>query len=210
MSGPDQPSGVQRERRTFLSRLSGLTMVAGLLAGYGTFVHLAGRFLYPARKPGTRWLFVAEVARFAPGTSLVYRTPSGATVTIARRTLDEGSGFLALSSICPHLGCQVHWEAANRRFFCPCHNGVFDPSGKATSGPPADAGQSLLPYALEVRDGLLYIAVSDETASLVDGEDRCHEVDGADNRGAPPGPGHDPCLYARAKRPFRPGPREEA
>ena len=65
--------------------------------------------------------------------------------------------FLALSSICPHLGCRVHWEASNNRFFCPCHNGVFDPNGKATGGPPAADGQDLPHYALQVVDGALYI-----------------------------------------------------
>ena len=57
----------------------------------------------------------------------------------------------------------MHWEAHNNRFFCPCHNGAFDPAGKATAGPPADAGQSLLRYPVKVEAGLLYILVPTRT-----------------------------------------------
>jgi len=142
------------------SLLASAAMAGGLLSGYGVFAAFAGRFLYPARPEATAWLFVADLASFKVGDSIVYRSPAGSPVAIAR-TGNAGTkdDFLALSSTCPHLGCQVHWEAPNRRFFCPCHNGAFDPSGKAIAGPPAEAGQSLLRYPLDVVNGLLYILV---------------------------------------------------
>jgi phenylpropionate dioxygenase-like ring-hydroxylating dioxygenase large terminal subunit len=88
----------------------------------------------------------------------------------------------------------VHWEAQNNRFFCPCHNGVFTPEGKATSGPPADAGQSLFRFPLKVENDLLFIEVStDKLAALQGGELQAP--------GGPPGPGHDPCLYASNRQP---------
>ena len=155
---PEKP-----ERRIFLA--TGV-MAGGLIAGYGAFGAIAGRFLYPARGTPTEWLFVMDLRSMARGQSIVYRTPSGATVAVAR-TGEAGTDqdFLALSSTCPHLGCQVHWEAPNNRFFCPCHNGTFDPTGKATGGPPAEAGQSLLRYPLRVEQGLLYIQVPVEKLS---------------------------------------------
>jgi Rieske Fe-S protein len=153
----------QSDRRAFLAAGA---MAGGLAAGYGTFALFAGRFLYPARPAPTEWLFVSDLASFRPGDSRVYRTPAGSPVAIARRgsagTVDD---FLALSSTCPHLGCQVHWEPQHNRFFCPCHNGAFDPSGKATAGPPADAGQSLLRYPLKVENGLLFILVAPDATS---------------------------------------------
>ncbi len=138
-------------------------MGAGLAAAYGTLGAFAVRFLYPARGPRREWRFVSELARLQPGQSLSYRTPTGERVAIARHgTSGDASDFAALSSTCPHLGCQVHWEPQNTRFFCPCHNGVFDPQGRALSGPPADEGQSLPRYALKVEGGLLYIQVATE------------------------------------------------
>lgn len=135
-------------------------MGTGLVAGYGSFGAIAARFLYPAGPPNARWQFVISVARFPATGSLAYTTPGGATVTVARHGEgDAQEDFIALSSTCPHLGCQVHWEPQNNRFFCPCHNGTFDASGRGTGGPPGDAGLSLPEYPLRVERGLLFIEV---------------------------------------------------
>src|SRR5262245_18941033 len=112
---PAEPQGGPLpERRTFLTNVSSLAMAGGLVAGYGAFGTMAVRYLYPARGPKLVWLYVADAIRLAQGDSLVYRAPSGATVAIARQgsqgTVED---FIALSSVCPHLGCQVHWEAQN-------------------------------------------------------------------------------------------------
>lgn len=138
-------------RRGFL-----LAASAALVAAYGTFASFLGRFLQP-RRSALSWLYVVPSAQLIGDEALRFETPSGAVVNIARQS---GSRVVALSSTCPHLGCMVNWEPQNNRFFCPCHNGVFDPSGRATAGPPADAGQSLLEYPIEEREGLLYIGLS--------------------------------------------------
>jgi cytochrome b6-f complex iron-sulfur subunit len=156
--GDPRPDGI--ERRTFLTGASTAAMAGGLVAGYGAFGAMAVRYLYPAGETKKSWLFVATVDRLRNGDSLVFRAPSGATVAVARQgesgALDD---FIALSSTCPHLGCQVHWEAANNRFFCPCHNGTFDRSGKGTGGPPGEAGQSLARYPLRLEGNRLFIEV---------------------------------------------------
>ncbi len=152
---PDAP-----HRRTFLAAASTAAMAGGLLAGYGTLGTMAGQFLYPARKRPTAWVYVADVDRLKPGETLRYQVPTGQSVTIARRG-DAGTAadFSALSSTCPHLGCQVHWEEQNKRFFCPCHNGTFDPDGRAVAGPPAEAKQSLPQYPIKVENALVFIEV---------------------------------------------------
>jgi Rieske Fe-S protein len=154
-------------RRGFLIRSTWVAMMAGLAAGYGGFAAIVARYLYPARPRETAWLFVTDVAGMKVGDALVFRTPGGATAAIARQGgAGDVSDFIALSSTCPHLGCQVHWEPSNDRFFCPCHNGTFDRAGKATGGPPFDAGQSLLRYPLRVDGGLLFIEVPVERLAL--------------------------------------------
>jgi Rieske Fe-S protein len=148
------------DRRGFLTTTSSLAMTGGLLAGYGTLALMAARFLYPSRPQERVKVYVTDVDRLKPGDALRYQTPTGQTVTITRRG-DTGTveDFLALSSTCPHLGCQVHWEPQNHRFFCPCHNGTFDPTGRATAGPPAEAKQSLPRYPIFVEQGMLFIEV---------------------------------------------------
>lgn len=51
-----------------------------------------------------------------------------------RRTGDNQ--VLALSSICPHLGCAVDFRNAKNDFFCPCHTSSFDLSGARTNQIP--------------------------------------------------------------------------
>lgn len=155
-SAPSKPP----TRRRLLILGGKLAMGCSLAASYGTCAAIAGRYLYPAGPRPTTWLFVIAVDRLTPGAALDYTTPLGEAVVITR----PGAGatadaFLALSSTCPHLGCRVRWEPQHDRFLCPCHNGVFDPSGLAIAGPPAAAGQSLGRFPLEVRGGLLFIQV---------------------------------------------------
>ena len=149
------------DRRSALSIGSSLFMAGGLFAGYGSFFAMAGRYLFPTGS-GSDWLFVADAAGISPGGTVPFQSPAGVPVMITRRSdateeTPTGDSFLALSSVCPHLGCRVHWEGHNDRFFCPCHSGVFDPTGKAVGGPPAQDGQDLPRYPLQVVDGLLYI-----------------------------------------------------
>jgi nitrite reductase/ring-hydroxylating ferredoxin subunit len=151
---PDQ-TAADADRRGFLKHASRTAMAAGLLGGYGGFAAVAVRYLYPSRTGEVVWQFVTEVAGIEVGQAIRYRGPSGETINIARRARNgDADDFIALSSTCPHLGCQVRWEGQNNRFHCPCHNGVFDPSGKAIAGPPGEAGQSLPRYALKIEDGL--------------------------------------------------------
>lgn len=148
----------EEPRRSFLTTTSGLAMTAGLLAGYGTFGSMLARFVYPTDTKNRAWLFVCPVEGLATGQALDFITPAGTKVVIARQGAGtEATDFLALSSVCPHLGCRVHWEGQNDRFFCPCHNGAFDRQGNPTAGPPKSANQALVRFPLRVEDGLLYL-----------------------------------------------------
>ena len=171
-------------------------MVAGLAGGYGAFGAVSLRFLYPTNTDNRMWQFVIETDRIRVGESIRYRGPSGEIVNVARQNRNgDADDFIALSSICPHLGCQVRWEAQNNRFYCPCHNGVFDPSGVATSGPPAEAGQSLSRYPLKIESGLLHISVP--TPQFANGSKQGEVLADDDTIS---GPGHDPCLSCRPAR----------
>ena len=48
---------------------------------------------------------------------------------------DENGTLHALSAVCPHLGCIVHWNAAETTWDCPCHGSRFDKLGKVMNGP---------------------------------------------------------------------------
>jgi nitrite reductase/ring-hydroxylating ferredoxin subunit len=180
----------KQDRRGFLNRASKAAMAAGIVGGYGAFAAISLRYLYPTNRDDRLWLFVTETDKVRVGESIRYRGPSGETINITRQAREGGTDdFIALSSVCPHLGCQVRWEVQNNRFYCPCHNGVFDPSGVATGGPPGEAGQSLSRYELKVENGLLSIAVPPNRLA---GTEQKGEILAADSDIS--GPGHDPCL----------------
>ncbi|MGD9855837.1 MAG: ubiquinol-cytochrome c reductase iron-sulfur subunit [Planctomycetaceae bacterium] len=156
-------------RRSLIQRWPSALMAFGLTLGYGTFAAFVGRFLFPSEQRRAAPQYVANLGSFRLGESMTYVSPGGERVVLSRvgeaGTVDD---FIALSSVCPHLGCQVHWEGQNNRFFCPCHNGAFDPAGNPIEGPPKDANQPLPRYQLHVENGLLFIDAS--TRSLVSTE----------------------------------------
>jgi Rieske Fe-S protein len=46
------------------------------------------------------------------------------------------AGVVARSLLCSHFGCRVEWREAERRYHCPCHEGLFDAEGMPVGGPP--------------------------------------------------------------------------
>lgn len=172
MSVTDKESVPEEPRRSFLT-ISGLAMTAGLAAGYGSFGRMLGQFVYPAEAHNRGWLFVCTVDAIAPGEAMDFVSPAGTKIVVARQGAGEtSSDFLALSSVCPHLGCRVHWEGPQDRFFCPCHNGAFDRSGNPLSGPPKAANQSLMRFPLKVEQGLLFLEGPMTSLTQTDGENK--------------------------------------
>ncbi len=60
------------------------------------------------------------------------------------------TGFTACSAKCPHRGCEVEYSLAKKQFVCPCHNSLFDETGKVVKGPaktdlkPFDSAQAIV------------------------------------------------------------------
>jgi menaquinol-cytochrome c reductase iron-sulfur subunit len=47
--------------------------------------------------------------------------------------------LLAFNGRCTHLGCAYRWQTQGEqasRFFCPCHDGIYDREGQVLDGPP--------------------------------------------------------------------------
>lgn len=143
-------------RRGFLSKifiLAGVALAYGLLALEGLF------FLVPKRKITEKIrIYAGRLSQYQLGTVKAFYDLEGSEILIMR----DDSGLKAFSSVCPHLGCKVHWEGDKNEFFCPCHKGIFNANGVAISGPPADAGQSLREVQISVdeKSQIVYIEVN--------------------------------------------------
>ena len=168
----------QREkipRRKFLKRVFNTALLAAVALPLLQFARIVVRYLYPVDK-GERWFFVTIVEAFRKGQSMNYVSPEGQSVVVSR-TGEAGTAadFIALSNVCPHLGCKVYWEGATDSFFCPCHNGRFDAEGIPLEGPPKQAGQELIRFPLKIEKGLLYIGLSSESLIMLTELKKTHE-----------------------------------
>ncbi len=50
---------------------------------------------------------------------------------------DGGGNLHALSSVCPHRGCDVEWNGDEKVWDCPCHGSRFTSEGAVIRGPAA-------------------------------------------------------------------------
>ncbi len=122
--------------RTALLTLSGLLGLAGL-----------ARFLgYQSQPPAPTEFDLGSASSYPLGSrTLLPQVPA--------LLIRAGSGFTALSLVCPHLGCTV--EPQPQGFTCPCHGSLFDPQGRVLRGP---AGKPLSVLRLETTpDGHLHV-----------------------------------------------------
>lgn len=62
------------------------------------------------------------------------------------------------SVTCPHLGCQVDHIAAEKKFFCPCHEASFSEEGGIIEGPQM-RGLDRLDTVIEAVKGEEWVSV---------------------------------------------------
>ncbi|MDX5421654.1 MAG: FAD-dependent oxidoreductase [Hymenobacteraceae bacterium] len=48
---------------------------------------------------------------------------------------DEQGQLHAVSAVCPHMGCMVHWNNGEKSWDCPCHGSRFSVDGEVLEGP---------------------------------------------------------------------------
>ncbi|MBJ7610637.1 MAG: ubiquinol-cytochrome c reductase iron-sulfur subunit [Candidatus Dormibacteraeota bacterium] len=129
-------------RREVLIRGTGLGM--GLI-GVMLSVPAVGFLLSPLfTKQKLTWITVgpidevpvnqptAMIAEVPVGTG--YPTPPVKRIVYVVKKRDGPT--LALSNICTHMQCDVHWDPSLGNFLCPCHGGLYDIDGNNTGGPP--------------------------------------------------------------------------
>lgn len=153
ITGPDISNPVISRRAFFINSLMGASLFSGMALMASYFF----RFLLPASnvKP-TRKLYVGKVSQIPPGKSINFTDLKGQRLNI----VNTGDEFIALSTKCTHLGCQVFWKERERLFYCPCHDGFFDERGNVVKGPPP---APLTTYKVEAVGQSIYIYVDEVT-----------------------------------------------
>lgn len=101
---------------------------------------LAASFLYPLIKfvfppyqePDQVVLPYADLKDIEPNS--VKNFPWGNKPGFLKKN-DDGS-LTAFVAVCTHLDCNVTYLAGQRKFFCACHDGWYDETGRNIGGPP--------------------------------------------------------------------------
>lgn len=124
-------------RHEFL-KLTGQGLLAGSgLLGLGMLIRFLG---YQAESPQPTEFDLGLATGFPVGSRT--NLPDIPAVLI-----HTGTGFLALSLTCTHLGCTL--EPEEDIYACPCHGSQFDESGNVLHGP---ATKGLTVLRVEIND----------------------------------------------------------
>ena len=146
-------------RRQFFNRI--LTGVGGVI-GVGVGVPLAGFGILPAlEEEALEWarlgpveMFVTGEPKLVPFTHVVPKPWPEEPVRHAVYVLKRAETDFAVYDIrCTHVGCPVNWNPQAKRFFSPCHGGVFDIEGRVQAGPPP---RPLDRYEVKIENDILY------------------------------------------------------
>jgi cytochrome b6-f complex iron-sulfur subunit len=129
MEAKGHPESSGRSRREFVADA---VMSVGALVGLGGLAFRFLQYLYPVVPPVKLVeVFASKEADIPPDGVRFVNLPQG-PVMLER----SGGQVRALSAICTHLGCIIHWHPDRKEFVCPCHGGVYARDGHVVSGPP--------------------------------------------------------------------------
>ncbi len=124
----------QSKRKFIGACLGGIAALA--VAGITSVVYPVFRYyLIPRPDGGGKGKTTIPVKDILPGDAKFFEYNGTAAVLVKKQ---DGT-FVALSAVCPHLGCIVQWEQDRQDFLCPCHAGYFTADGAVISGPPPRA-----------------------------------------------------------------------
>jgi menaquinol-cytochrome c reductase iron-sulfur subunit len=140
-----QPPADQKHRRGFLGQAAAiafgaLALAAPVAAGVITFLNplrqksQGGQFMRLASletipEDGSP-LKVPVIADRTDAWSRFPAEPIGAV--FISRVAGRSGEIEAFQVICPHAGCSINYDAAGRKYFCPCHAASFDLAGNRT------------------------------------------------------------------------------
>ncbi len=70
--------------------------------------------------------------------------------------LRKGTELVAYSTVCPHLGCGIDFDAGAGKFYCACHKSWFGLDGSVEDGPSPRAMDQLELQAAEQLVSIRY------------------------------------------------------
>ncbi len=98
------------------------------------------------------WTEVARVDEVPPGSALRF-----STAAFDGFVVNDGGTVRALSSVCTHMGCTLHFRPDWSDLRCPCHGASFDLTGRLANGRTTWRAEGAYPgdaraYPIELPD----------------------------------------------------------
>jgi len=145
-----KPKGSQEEMpKSRISRAGFLSLTGKGLLGLCGLLGLGGLLEFMSFQPDP-----APPTQYDLGNASNYPPGSRTVISQARAVLlHGGSGFTALSLVCPHLGCTVGLVPGG--YACPCHGSRFNSDGSVRNGPATQPMKALT--VEETPDGKLIL-----------------------------------------------------
>jgi cytochrome b6-f complex iron-sulfur subunit len=145
------PAAEPGTRRDFLKWLSGGFLGLWALGGAGA---LAAYLNAPSRGESStdRIVSVGRLDDLHVGEARLVR--HGVEPFYVLRT--EAMNVVAMSAVCTHMRCILHYDRERKGLACPCHDGRFDLNGNPLSGPPR---RVLAKYDVSIKAGEVFVRV---------------------------------------------------
>ncbi|AAM71548.1 MAG TPA: cytochrome b6-f complex iron-sulfur subunit [Chlorobaculum sp.] len=142
--------GVDFERRGFLQKIVG---GVGAVVAVSTLYPVVRYIVPPAKKIKiVNELAVGPASDVPNGTGKIYQFNDDKVIVV-----NHGGSLTAVSAICTHLGCLVHWDEAADMIACPCHGAKYTQDGKIISGPQP---LPLKQYKVKIEDGKIVVSIA--------------------------------------------------
>jgi len=147
------------DRRSFLE---GIIKGSATLIAFATTLPAIGFLLRPiiAKPKKRKAKVIFKSPEDANSSTFVVARYEGLEDTAPGVFVKKGGdgAYVIISAACTHAGCSVDWKSEEKQFFCPCHQGKFDESGKNIAGPPPKPLERL---TASLVDGQLYVEESE-------------------------------------------------
>ncbi|WP_428939549.1 ubiquinol-cytochrome c reductase iron-sulfur subunit [Fontivita pretiosa] len=142
---PNQPDVCCDGRRTFCKCCIGVMAVtSAAMVGFPIAAFLSLPEQLEANKP-----LEVPLDRLSAGQAQYLELRGQQLIVLAMQ-----DGPSVFSASCPHLGCNVIWDAGEGIFRCPCHGAMFDSTGKVIRGP---VSAPLSKVEFQIKDGKLIV-----------------------------------------------------
>ncbi|UWX57939.1 Rieske 2Fe-2S domain-containing protein [Chlorobaculum sp. MV4-Y] len=121
-------NGVDFERRGFLHKIVG---GVGAIVAVSALYPVVKYIIPPVKKIKiVNSMTVGKASEVPNGTGKIYQFNEDKVIVV-----NHGGNLTAVSAVCTHLGCLVHWDEAADQLACPCHGAKYTQTGQIISGP---------------------------------------------------------------------------